>query len=172
MPRPCAVVIYAGSYTKRVLISRRCHGLAPWSITLVATRREFLSQAQCHGLAPWSFTLVATRREFLSQGDATAWRRGTSRWQLLEESSHLEGMPRPGAVVPHAGSYSKRVPISRGCHGLAPWYFTLTARSQSFEPSSNVILHGASPWHHHEGNQSFFVAAARESPRGKPVASS
>src|SRR6185312_1864140 len=66
------------------LRKRRCHGLAPWSFTLVATRNcapeeatmpracpvvfhagllqdiVRLRKRRCHGLAPWSFTLLAT----------------------------------------------------------------------------------------------------------------
>src|SRR6185312_2527998 len=38
----------------------RCHGLVPWSLTLVANRGgpRFW---RCHGLVPWSLTLVANR---------------------------------------------------------------------------------------------------------------
>src|SRR6266404_519235 len=80
MPRPCAVESHARHYKKHThSLSSRCHGLAPWSLTLAATKtthRKNLSalrrgvsrsplqkqpqpkSLRCHGLAPWSLTLA------------------------------------------------------------------------------------------------------------------
>src|SRR5262245_66613956 len=63
MPRPCAVESHAHRYTDALSIIERCHGLAPWSLTLTATTRRSLKFIErCHGLAPWSLTLTATTR--------------------------------------------------------------------------------------------------------------
>src|SRR5260370_12006879 len=45
LPRPCEN-------------TDRCHGLAPWRVTFVATKRVGVDFG-CHGLAPWRFTLAA-----------------------------------------------------------------------------------------------------------------
>src|SRR6266851_3416014 len=57
MPRPCAVESHAGSSKTALSLSSRCHGLAPWSLTLVAQKPRSLS-SRCHGLAPWSLTFA------------------------------------------------------------------------------------------------------------------
>src|SRR6266704_2150532 len=85
MPRPCAVESHARHYKKPPLIFLRCHGLAPWSLTL-ATTKTATDLLRCHGLAPWSLTLAATKttpRKNLS--DATALRRGVSRSPLQKQ---------------------------------------------------------------------------------------
>ncbi|HZI48338.1 MAG TPA: hypothetical protein VFD75_11125, partial [Pyrinomonadaceae bacterium] len=78
-----------------------CHGLVPWSITLVAippisnnswmpracpveyyARRYTADLKQppgCHGLVPWSITLVATPPISNNRLDATGLSRGASR---------------------------------------------------------------------------------------------
>src|SRR5262245_14741749 len=105
MPRPCAVVVHAQRYSLRLEFFLRCHGLAPWSLTLTATHSPGIlsamprpcaleSHAQRYSLAWNSFC------------DATALRRGVSRSPLLA-----------------------RLEISLRCHGLAPWSLTLTAIS-------------------------------------------
>jgi hypothetical protein len=37
----------------------RCHGLAPWKLTLDATPILLISKNGCHGLEPWRFTFPA-----------------------------------------------------------------------------------------------------------------
>src|SRR6266481_162151 len=64
MPRPCAVESHARRYKKRHN-SRRCHGLAPWSLTLAPTKKRHNSR-RCHGLAPWSLTLEVFGNELQS----------------------------------------------------------------------------------------------------------
>src|SRR5258708_2083862 len=70
MPRPCAVEPHARGYKKRSLnslsLSSRCHGLAPWSLTLVATKSSL---------------------SLNSLPDATALRRGVSRSRLQKAPS-------------------------------------------------------------------------------------
>ncbi len=82
----------------------------------------FLMSSRCHGLAPWCLTLTATT-VLTSDPDATALRRGVSR-SLLQQFLLQIQMPRPCAVEPHARRYNKSYPRSR-CHGLAPWSLTL-----------------------------------------------
>ncbi len=107
MPRPCAVESHARHYKKPPLIFPRCHGLAPWSLTLAATKtnphknlsdatalRRGVSQSplqkqppqkslRCHGLAPWSLTLATTNTP----------------------PTKISQMPRPCAVESHARRY-------------------------------------------------------------------
>src|SRR6266404_2186456 len=86
----------------------RCHGLAPWSLTLAATKRlaktrkmpppcavesharRYKTDSQrlvrCHRLAPWSLTLAATKRV-----------------------AKTRKMPPPCAVESHARRYTKRL---------------------------------------------------------------
>src|SRR6266404_9585205 len=107
MPRPCAVESHARHYKNNPpQKSLRCHGLAPWSLTL-ATTKTATDLLRCHGLAPWSLTLATTKttpRKNLS--DATALRRGVSRSSLQKRSllSRYQ-MPRPCAVESHAHHY-------------------------------------------------------------------
>src|SRR5882672_7111960 len=128
MPRPCAVEAHARGYKRTFMrfadatALRRggsrsqlqknvqeicgCHGLAPWRLTLAATKersgdlrmprpcaveaharsykRTFREICGCHGLAPWRLTLAATK----------------------ERSGDLR-MPRPCAVEAHARGYKK-----------------------------------------------------------------
>src|SRR5207248_1613799 len=77
MPRPCAVEVHVRVYTRK---------------------RSFL---RCHGLVPWSFTLVS----IVVTLDATALCRGGSRSCLHPEALFPE-MPRPCAVELHARFYS------------------------------------------------------------------
>ncbi len=60
MPRPCAVESHARRYKKIPERVCGCHGLAPWSLTLAATKSTHSLSSRCHGLAPWSLTLAAT----------------------------------------------------------------------------------------------------------------
>src|SRR5438105_4266046 len=81
MPGPCAVVCHAGFYTGRSRnrdATALCRGLSRWFL------RRRIPEPRCHGLVPWSVTLVST------QADP-----GTE-------------MPRPCAVVRHAGFYTGR----------------------------------------------------------------
>src|SRR5690242_4325545 len=55
--------------------SERCHGLVPWSITLVATP-PLTHLSGCHGLVPWSITLIATPIDLTHLLDATGLSRG------------------------------------------------------------------------------------------------
>src|SRR6266850_851203 len=100
MPRPCAVETHARSYKVHAILCR-CHGLAPWRLTLAATKSTQFS------------------------ADATALRRGDSRSQLQSPRNSLQ-MPRPCAVETHARSYKVHAILCR-CHGLAPWRLTLAA---------------------------------------------
>src|SRR5262245_61272483 len=72
--------------------------------------------------------------------DATALRRGASRLRLQHQR------------------------LSRRCHGLVPWSFTLAATVATI-----VRLHGTSPWHLGIGPP--VCSDERETPRDKPVAS-
>ncbi len=79
----------------------RCHGLAPWSFTFVATQRP--ARSRCHGLAPWSFTFVATMKfsptslsipgDFLSGATvaATVNLHGARPWHLRSRSRLRSG---------------------------------------------------------------------------------
>src|SRR6266699_1945368 len=100
MPRPCAVESHARHYNnKPSQKSLRCHGLAPWSLTLAATK--------------------TTPRKNLS--DATALRRGVSRSPLQKQpTAKLFQMPRPCPVESHARRYKKPPLIFLRCHGLPP----------------------------------------------------
>src|SRR6266436_4225360 len=84
MPRPCAVETHARRYKRQSDRVFRCHGLAPWRLTLAATKdnSEGFSDAtalcrgvsrsplqktvrrvfRCHGLVPWSLTVSVEAR--------------------------------------------------------------------------------------------------------------
>src|SRR5258708_5263460 len=102
MPRPCAVACHVRGY-KKPRNSQRCHGLAPWSLTLAATKAPELSEmprpcaVECHV-------------------------RG------YKKAAELFEMPRPCAVESHARSYTKdsqkgfRMPRRKGVTSeKAPW---------------------------------------------------
>src|SRR6266404_6570460 len=99
MPRPCAVEAHARGYNDS-------------------------SGCGCHGLAPWRLTLAATRSAAFA--DATALRRGGSRSRL--QGQQRLRMPRPCAVEAHARGY--KVSSVCGCHGLVPWRLTLAATTK------------------------------------------
>src|SRR5258705_10077575 len=82
MPRPCAVEAHARSYKTQ--------------------RKDFCG---CHGLAPWRLTLAATKHSGKTFADATALRRGGSRSQLQNTAERLLRMPRPCAAEAHSRSY-------------------------------------------------------------------
>src|SRR5690348_10582173 len=110
MPRACPVEHHARRYTDGLKQPTGCHGLVPWSITLVATptisnnrldatvlgragsrpsrhSTDGLKQPTgCHGLGPWRFTLVATPTISNNRLDATALGRGGSRSSLHRRS--------------------------------------------------------------------------------------
>src|SRR5581483_4102554 len=120
MPRPCAVVPHASFYQDGYFCFR-CHGLAPWCLTLASTRTA------------------------ISVFDATALRRGASRW-LLPGRLFLFSMPRPCAVVPHAGFYQDGY-FSFRCHGLAPWCPTLASTRTAISLlDATALRRGASRW--------------------------
>src|ERR671916_847589 len=73
-------------------------------------------------------------------------------------------MPRACPVEYRVERYFPEPIVGCGCHGLEPWRFTLALLGV------NVSLHGASPWHP-KNSFHLLLAAKREVPRGKPVAS-
>src|SRR5258705_5760816 len=107
MARLCAVETHVGDYKKAVRNFPRCHGLAPWRLTLGTTRKAVetfrdatalrrggsrwglqescRNSPRCHGLAPWRLTLGTTGKAVDTFRDATALRRGDSRWGLQEK---------------------------------------------------------------------------------------
>jgi hypothetical protein len=44
MPRPCAVEFHARRYKEKLHNSLSCHGLAPWSFTLAATKKSYTTR--------------------------------------------------------------------------------------------------------------------------------
>src|SRR5258705_8441080 len=108
MPRPCAVEAHARSYKTQ--------------------RKDFCG---CHGLAPWRLTLAATKHSGKTFADATALRRGGSRSQLQNTAERLLRMPRPCAAEAHARSYKTQRKDFCGCHGLVPRRLTLAATKHS-----------------------------------------
>src|SRR6266550_1082085 len=125
MPRPCAVEPHACCYKKcweriqdatalrrgasRLLLQEMlgtdsgCHGLAPWSLTLVATRNVgngFRMPRPC----AVEVHVCCYKKCWERIQDATALRRGASRLLLQE-----------------------MLGTDLGCHGLAPWSLTLVA---------------------------------------------
>src|SRR6266513_2971184 len=130
MPRPCAVEFHACCYKENLFETLQDATALRRGVSRLLLQRESLrNSSRCHGLAPWSFTLAATKRVssklfkmrrpcavefharcykesfFETLQDATALRRGVSRSLLQRES--LRNSSR--------------------CHGLAPWSFTLAA---------------------------------------------
>src|ERR671929_250357 len=75
-------------------------------------------------------------------------------------------MPRACPVEPHAHSYSTPLNFRTGCHGLAPW--RPHAHSYSTPLNFRTGCHGLAPWRPHVY---CYLAAERESPRHKAVAS-
>src|ERR1700730_11064064 len=117
---------------------KRCHGLAPWSFTLAATKKGHGGLWRCHGLVPWSFTLAARNGAKEVSGDATALRRGVSRLLLQTEPKKSLETPRPCAVEFHACCYKRSQRSLWRCHGLAPWSFTLAATNGAKEVSGDA----------------------------------
>src|SRR5437016_11073074 len=135
MPRPCAVESHARRYKEsthflplpdatalRRGVSRSplhkeaadflgCHGLAPWSLTLAATKKAhtFSLSQMPRPCAVESHAHRYTKKP-LTSWDATALRRGVSR-SPLQRKHTLSPSPRS--------------------HGLAPWSLTLTATQRS-----------------------------------------
>src|SRR6266850_1020597 len=107
MPWPCAVEAHARSYKKNVQEICGCHGLAPWRLTLAATKER---SGDLRMPRPCAVEAHARsyKRTFRRFADATALRRGGSRSQL-----------------------QKNVQEICGCHGLAPWRLTLIAERRS-----------------------------------------
>ena len=117
-----------------------CHGLAPWRITLAAT------QGMSRLLWMPRACLVEVHvgcyiRNVTSVVDATGLPRGGSRWQLHKECR-----------------------VCCGCHGLAPWRFTLDANCRT---ATNRTIHGASPWDSPLGP--FPCSCQPNNPQDKPV---
>jgi len=96
----------------------RCHGLVPWSFTLVATdstqRKSSMPRA-----CPVESHAGRYRQHATQIIDATGLSRGVSRWSLQTARN-----------------------ANHRCHGLVPWRFTIDRYT-----ASNVRLHGTSPWH-------------------------
>src|SRR5436190_21122676 len=130
MPRPCAVEFHARCYKESFFETLQDATALRRGVSRSLLQREFLrNSSRCHGLAPWSFTLAATKRVssklfkmprpcavefhvccykesfFETLQDATALRRGVSR--LLLQREFLRNSSR--------------------CHGLASSCFTLAA---------------------------------------------
>src|SRR5260370_32425972 len=82
MPRPCGVETHARGY------KNRAEGLCG-----------------CYGLAPWRLTLAATRTGQKGFADATDLRRGGSRWRLQKQGRRVFQMPGTCAVEAHARGY-------------------------------------------------------------------
>src|SRR6266404_1382342 len=146
MPRACPVEFHARRYNESHSTLLDATGL-PRGVSRSPLQRKPHNSLRCHGLAPWSFTLAATRKatqlskmprpcavesharaykeRHTTLQDATNLRRGVSR-------SRLQGKPHN----------------SLRCHGLAPWSFTLDAvGNYRLRSAINVSLHGARPWH-------------------------
>jgi len=70
LPRPCEK-------------QNRCHGLAPWRLTFVATKRVETDWG-CHGLEPWRFTVSCFRnRQLVDHSNKRETPRGN---RILEDS--------------------------------------------------------------------------------------
>src|SRR6266404_5028298 len=119
MPRPCAVEAHARGY-------------------------KVSSVCGCHGLAPWRLTLAATRSAAFA--DATALRRGGSRSRL--QGQQRLRMPRPCAVEAHARGYNERSAAFADATALRRGGSRLLLKLRHYSPkASSVKLHGARPWH-------------------------
>src|SRR5258705_11827411 len=86
---------------------------------------------KCHGLAPWRLTLVATKASDNASLDATGLPRGGSRLLLLKHQTTLPWMPQACPVEVHVCCYSNIRQRFPGCHGLAPGRFTFAATQES-----------------------------------------
>src|SRR5258705_13224028 len=87
---------------------------------------------KCHGLAPWRLTLVATQASDNASLDATGLPRGGSRLLLLKHLTTLPWMPPACPVEAHAWCYS---PISQRYPRyprLAPWGATIRTTKATF----------------------------------------
>src|SRR5690242_21934224 len=95
MPRACPVEYYARRYTADLKQPPGCHGLVPWSITLVA-------------IPPISNNRL----------DATGLSRGVLRSSLYRRSQTTAWMPRACPVEYYARRYTADLKQPPGCHGL------------------------------------------------------
>jgi hypothetical protein len=68
----------------------RCHGLVPWSLTLVCYTTTKKLGRRCHGLVPWSLTLAATVRCYfaLDRCPTHAYNPTTSQMNLYTYQPH------------------------------------------------------------------------------------
>ena len=99
MPRPCTVEPHARRYKERVAKSSGDATALRRGGSRSRLQKKGLLELSggCHGLAPWSLTLVATKKELRNLlGDATALRRGGSRSLLIKTSFHV---PSIGSVL-------------------------------------------------------------------------
>src|SRR6266851_4505915 len=167
MPRPCAVESHARRYkNKPPQKSLRCHGLAPWSLTIAATKTTPAKISQMpRPCAVESHARHYKHTPHKNFPDATALRRGVSRsplqthppqkfprchglapWSLTLAATKttpakISQMPRPRAVESHARRY-KNNPRKKSlrCHGLAPWSLTLAA-TKTNPPQKSLRCH-------------------------------
>jgi len=126
MPRPCAVEAHARGYKK-------CQrGFADATALRRGGSRSWLQEMSegfcgCHGLAPWRLTLVATKNV---RGDLRMPRPCAVEAHARGYKKCQRGFADATALRP-GGSRSWLKEMSEGicgCHGLAPWRLTLVAK--------------------------------------------
>jgi hypothetical protein len=118
MPPACPVEVHVRSYqTWRGQIAR-CHGLVPWSLTLVATKRlSRLRQEDAPGLSRGvsrrrlqQSSLAATQPNDETHDSARRCH-GLVPWSLplaaTKKLNRIQRMPRACPVEPHAGGYKQ-----------------------------------------------------------------
>src|SRR5689334_9036288 len=91
-------------------------------------RQPAKKSERCHGLVPWSITLVATPPIEPACLDATGLSRGVLRSLLHHRSNPPVWMPRACPVEYYARCYTTDRTRLSGCHGLVPWSLTFVAK--------------------------------------------
>src|SRR6266404_5582369 len=147
MPRPCAVESHARGYKNRTAEIMRCHGLAPWSLTLVATTKNRRNHEMPRPCAVESHARCSCK-----------WRRSFSR---KREPPRHETMPstKRAQLFCSGERETPRHEAVASCESLRVFFV-----------AASVRLHGARRWHHTSLCESF-CSGERETPRRKAVAS-
>src|SRR5689334_3552819 len=107
--------------------SDRCHGLVPWSITLVATP-PISNNSWMPRACPVEYYARRYTADLKQLLDATGLSRGVLRSSLHRRSQTTAWMPRACPVEYYARRYTADLKQPPGCHGLVPWSFTLVAK--------------------------------------------
>src|SRR6266850_7047002 len=94
MPRACPVESHVRCYTRQSQNEKRCHGLAPWSLTFAATQGKARMKRDATGLPRGVSRSLLHKGKARMKRDATGLPRGVSRSLLHKGKAKMKEMPR------------------------------------------------------------------------------